>query len=58
MGGLYPKGLLIGTVSQILESDVDLTAYAVLEPAADYASLEDVFIITEFKGQGIEQPAD
>ena len=58
VGGLYPKGLLIGTVSQILESDVDLTAYAVLEPAADYASLEDVFIITEFKGQGIEQPAD
>ena len=58
VGGLYPKGLLIGTVLQILESDVDLTAYAVLEPAVDYAALEDVFVITDFKGQGIEQPAD
>ena len=58
VGGLYPKGLLIGSVLQILESDVDLTAYAVLEPAVDYAALEDVFVITDFKGQGIEQPAD
>ncbi len=58
VGGLYPKGLLIGTALQVLESDVDLTAYAVLEPAVDYAALEDVFVITDFKGQGTEQPAD
>ena len=58
VGGLYPKGLLIGTALQVLESDVDLTAYAVLEPAVDYAALEDVFVITDFKGQGIEQPSD
>ncbi len=58
VGGLYPKGLLIGTVLQILESDVDLTAYAVLEPAVDYDALEDVFVITDFKGQGVEQPSD
>ena len=56
VGGLYPKGLLIGTVSQVLESDVDLTAYSVLTPAAEYEALEDVFVITEFKGQGTEQP--
>ena len=56
VGGLYPKGLLIGTVSQVLESDVDLTAYGVLTPAAEYEALEDVFVITEFKGQGTEQP--
>ena len=58
VGGLYPKGLRIGTVLQLQESEIDLSVFGILQPSVDYAALEDVFIITEFKGQGIEQPAD
>ena len=54
IGGIYPKGLIIGTVTQVLESDVDLTSYAIVEPGADLQALEDVFVITGFRGQGIE----
>ena len=55
IGGVYPKGLIIGTVSQVLETGYDLTSYAVIKPGADIPSLEDVFVITKFKGQGIEK---
>lgn len=52
VGGVFPKGLIIGTVSQVLESDYDITCYAVITPAVDTADIEDVFIVTSFNGQG------
>ncbi len=55
IGGVYPKGFIIGTVTQVCDSSYDLTSYAVLEPGAALSELEDVFVVTEFKGQGIEQ---
>lgn len=55
IGGIYPKGLIIGTVSQVLDSDYSFSSYAVIIPGADLQNLEDVFIITSFKGQGVEQ---
>ncbi|MBR3553810.1 MAG: rod shape-determining protein MreC [Clostridia bacterium] len=58
IGGIYPKGLIIGTVAQVLESEHDLTSYAVIQPGADIAGLEDVFVITGFSGQGVEQITD
>lgn len=57
IGGIYPKGLIIGTVSQVLESSYDLSSYAVITPGAQIDSLEDVFVIKYFKGQGIEEIA-
>lgn len=55
IGGVYPKGFIIGTVTQVCESETDLTSYAVVRPGAAIDSLEDVFVITSFKGQGVEQ---
>lgn len=57
IGGIYPKGLIIGTVSQVLQSDYDISSYAVLTPGAEIETLEDVFVIKHFKGQGIEEIA-
>ena len=54
IGGIYPKGLIIGTVTQVVESEYDLTSYAIVEPGVDLRGLEDVFVITDFRGQGIE----
>lgn len=53
VGATYPKGLIIGTVSEVNESPYDLSSYAVIEPGIDISQLEDVCVITEFKGQGI-----
>lgn len=57
IGGTYPKGLIIGTVSQVLQSDYDISSYAVVTPGAEITALEDVFVIKHFKGQGIEEIA-
>ena len=54
IGGIYPSGLIIGTVSQVLKSDIDISSYAIVTPGADIGSLEDVFVITAFDGQGVE----
>ncbi|NMP38109.1 MAG: rod shape-determining protein MreC [Clostridiales bacterium] len=51
-GGIFPADLLIGTVSDIRTSETDSSCYAVIKPGADIASLNDVFIITAFAGQG------
>lgn len=53
IGATYPKGLIIGTVSEVNESPYDLSSYAVIEPGADISQLEDVAVITEFPGQGV-----
>ena len=58
IGGLYPKGLIIGTVSEVCESNYDLSNYAVIEPGVNIKDIEDVFIITDFEGQGVEQNID
>lgn len=55
IGATYPKGLIIGTVSEVNESPYDLSSYAVIEPGIDIKQLEDVFVITEFAGQGLTE---
>ena len=51
VGGIYPRDLIIGTVVDIVNGTVDISASAVIEPGADLDSITDVFIITEFDGQ-------
>ena len=53
IGGVFPKGLFIGVVSHVLESEYDITSYAIVTPSVDFANLEDVFVITSFEGQGV-----
>ncbi len=55
IGGIYPKGLIIGTVSEVCESGYDLSNYAVIEPGVNVKDIEDLFVITDFDGQGIEE---
>lgn len=58
IGGTYPKGIIIGTVSEITESKYDLTNSAVIEPGVNVKEVEDIFVITDFDGQGIEEIID
>ncbi len=45
LGGIYPKGLRLGRVSELRESEGRLTRIAVVEPAVDLGQLEQVFVM-------------
>lgn len=58
IGGIYPKGLIIGKVSDIQDNEYDISLNAVIDPGVDITELEDVFIITDFKEQGVSNLDD
>jgi len=45
LGGIYPAGLIIGTVDSVGSDAQGLSQTAVLTPAADFDYLEDVFVV-------------
>ncbi len=49
LGGLYPKGILIGWVSEIRHQQHELFKTAILESAVDFNSIEEVFVIITSK---------
>ncbi len=51
VGGIYPRDLIVGTVVDIVDGTVDISASAVIEPGVDFDEITDVFIITDFDGQ-------
>lgn len=51
VGGVYPSGLLIGTVKQIESATDGLTLTAEVELFADIYDLKQVMVITSFAGQ-------
>jgi rod shape-determining protein MreC len=46
LGGIYPPGLWVGTITDVRQNDVDLYQDAQLEPAVDFSRLEVVLVIT------------
>ena len=48
MGGVYPSGLKVATIDEILPEASGMGRYAVLTPAAQLDELRQVFIITQF----------
>ena len=46
LGGVYPEGLLIGTVLDVRQRDVDMFQEARIEPAVDFDRLEVALIVT------------
>ena len=44
-GGIYPKGLILGTVTDVIDDDQNVSATAIVQPAADFAALRDVFVL-------------
>ncbi len=56
-GGVFPKGQIIGTVTEVRSSGNDLGYYAVIKPAVDVFNVEEVMVITSFDGQSSLKPA-
>ena len=51
-GGVFPAGLMVGTVTEIGQDSADVSLYAVLRPFVDPSDLSNVMVITSFTGQG------
>ena len=46
LGGIYPKGITIGTVKQVVNTKNLTNRYALIEPAVDINKIETVLVIT------------
>lgn len=51
VGGLFPRDVVIGTVSELLFDLNGMTATAVIQPAADLRHIEQVFLVTSFESE-------
>lgn len=47
IGGIFPKGIVIGKIKKVMQVNSETTKYAVIEPAVDFKRLEEVFILKD-----------
>ena len=47
-GDIYPAGLVIGSVTDVGDDEINVAKYAVVTPTVDIGSVEQVFIIKSF----------
>lgn len=48
LGGVFPKGLRIGRIEDILPEEGGITNYAVIRPAVNFDSIKKVYVIKSF----------
>lgn len=51
VGGIFPRDLIIGTIVDVVDGTVDISASAIIQPSVDFSEITDVLIITAFDGQ-------
>ncbi len=47
MGGIYPKGIYIGTIKKVVATNNIADRYAIIEPAVDFDKVDTVLVITK-----------
>ncbi|MFZ5990083.1 MAG: rod shape-determining protein MreC [Bacillota bacterium] len=45
LGGIYPKGIIIGEIKEVRRRSSELNRYAIIKPAVDFKRLEEVLIL-------------
>lgn len=45
LGGIFPKGIVIGEVIEVRKTNSDMDRYAIIQPVADFKRLEEVFVL-------------
>ena len=48
LGGIYPKGLLIGKIREIRPATAGMSQYAIIEPSTDLERISEVFVVTDY----------
>lgn len=51
-GGIFPRGLVIGNIASIQPEADGVSLYATIDLSADIDNITEVFVITDFAGQG------
>ena len=51
LGGVYPKGIIIGKVQQVRLGNSEINRYAIIEPTVDFKRLEEVFVLRSISSQ-------
>lgn len=44
-GGIYPKGIIIGTVKEVKQVTGETSRYAIIDPAVDFRTVEKVIVL-------------
>lgn len=52
VGGMFPDGINIGTITAVTQETADISVFATVKPAVDFTDITDVMIITDFEGRG------
>lgn len=47
LGGIYPKGILIGSINEIVNTKNEMDRYAMVQTAIDFNKLETLLVITK-----------
>lgn len=47
IGGIYPKGIIIGTVKEIITTSNITDRYAIVEPVVDFSKVDTVLIVND-----------
>lgn len=56
LGGIFPKGILIGTIKEVVDDKPDMVLSALIEPRVNFNRLEEVLIIIGEGMTGESQP--
>ncbi|HHY23719.1 MAG TPA: rod shape-determining protein MreC [Clostridiaceae bacterium] len=52
LGGIYPKGILVGRVKEIRQADSELDRYGIIEPEVNLKKLQEVFVLKKKDNKG------
>lgn len=58
LSGIFPKGLVIGTVEKLIPESGGTSVCAIIEPSVQIEEVKNVFVITEFTGKGDDEATD
>jgi rod shape-determining protein MreC len=47
LGGIYPKGIIIGQVKDVIRNEGQFDSYAIIAPVVDFKRLEEVIVLKE-----------
>ncbi len=53
LGEVFPKGLVIGKVTDVYDETSTMSKVAIVEPLADISKVNEVFVITDYKSEDL-----
>ncbi len=48
LGGIFPKGLLVGVVTEVYDENATMSKAATIEPLADISKVNEVFVVIDY----------